>query len=65
MTVKEILKENREFAKKHIDRKLTNRLRMFAVVFCALLIFIIYDVLRHDFNPLLIIGGFILGVCVG
>ncbi|MES2930717.1 MAG: hypothetical protein V4665_02955 [Patescibacteria group bacterium] len=65
MIVKNILKGRNEFAKKHIDKSLRRRLNMFIVIFVALLGFILYDVVTHDFNPFLIIGGFVFGLAVG
>lgn len=59
------LKERTAFAKEHIHEKLIRRLKIFIIMFVGMLGFIVYDVIRHGFDPLIIICGFILGIIIG
>lgn len=65
MSITESLKKQTEFAEKHIDVKLLKRIKLFIVIYILLLGYIIYDVAVHDFDPLLIVGGFLLGIAIG
>lgn len=65
MSIHKTIKHQNTFAKKHIDVKLINRLRIFIIMYVALLAYMIYDISTHAFNPWLIIAAFIGGVIIG
>jgi hypothetical protein len=59
------IKNRKEFAKEHLNKKLIQRLRIFIIMFIGLAGYIIYDIIRNKFNFLLMALAFVLGVIIG
>lgn len=58
-------KEERNIVKRHIDRKLIFRIRIFILIFLTMMGITVYDALQHRIGILLAFGGIILGVIIG
>lgn len=58
-------KKRRNFSKKHIDKKLSNRLRIFFLVITILLGIVTYDVIIGKISILLALLGLCLGILLG
>ena len=60
------MKPNRKrIMRRHIDNKLVFRLRMFFVIFLAITIFVIYDVIQMPLSILFVILSYALGTIIG
>lgn len=51
--------------KKHIDRKLYNRLKIFVIIVIILASLMLYDVREGILSVHLALGGFVLGIAIG
>jgi hypothetical protein len=57
--------KKRKHIRHYIDKKLLFRLRMFIVIFVALLGFVIYELISSAVNPVFALLGIVLGIGLG